>query len=76
VRLAGRFYQLPLPEAERIRRFSAFPDQQCSALDPCVGDGVALAEIASGERVLHQGVELTQDGHLRSRFLQVRRRAR
>ena len=52
------FYPLPLPEAERIRRFLAFPDKECCTLDPCVGDGVAFAEIASGEKVLRYGVEL------------------
>jgi SAM-dependent methyltransferase len=62
MRLAGRarlgFYPLPLPEAERIRRFLAFPDKQCCALDPCVGDGAAFAEITSDKRVLLYGVEL------------------
>ncbi len=60
--LAGRarlgFYPLPLPETERIRRFLAFPDKQCCALDPCVGDGAAFAELASGKRILQYGVEL------------------
>lgn len=62
MRLAGRtrlgFYPLPPPEAERIRRFLALPDQQCCALDPCVGDGAAFAEIASDKGVLRYGVEL------------------
>jgi len=62
MRIAARtklgFYPLPLSEAERIRRFLAFPDKQCSALDPCVGDGVAFGAIASGEKVLRNGVEL------------------
>jgi len=62
MRLAGRtrlgFYPLPLPEAEGIRRFLAFPDKQCCALDPCVGDGAAFAEIASDKSVLRYGVEL------------------
>ncbi len=62
MRLAGRtrlgFYPLPLPEAERIRRFLAFPDQQCCALDPCVGDGAAFAGITSDRGVLRHGVEL------------------
>jgi SAM-dependent methyltransferase len=61
MRIAARtklgFYPLPLPEAERIRRFLTF-SEQCCALDPCVGDGVAFAEIASGEKVLRYGVEL------------------
>jgi hypothetical protein len=62
MRLAGRerlgFYPLPIPEAERIRRFVRFPDQQCSVLDPCIGDGAAFDEIASDKRVLRYGVEL------------------
>jgi SAM-dependent methyltransferase len=62
MRLAGRtrlgFYPLPLPEAERIRTFLEFPDKQCSALDPCVGDGGAFADITSGSRIVRYGVEL------------------
>jgi SAM-dependent methyltransferase len=62
MRIAARtklgFYPLPLPEAERINRFLAFPDKQCCALDPCVGDGVAFAEITSHQKVLRYGVEL------------------
>lgn len=62
MRLAGRaclgFYPLPLPEAERIRKFLAFSDKHCCALDPCVGDGAAFSEITSGNRVLRYGVEL------------------
>jgi len=62
MRLAARerlgFYPLPIAEAERIRRFLAFPDEQCCALDPCVGDGAAFTEITSDGRVLRYGVEL------------------
>src|SRR6266571_4383345 len=62
MRFAGRerlgFYPLPIPEAERLRRFLRLPDQQCSVLDPCIGDGVAFNEIASDKRVLRYGVEL------------------
>ncbi|HEX5422146.1 MAG TPA: DUF6094 domain-containing protein [Candidatus Acidoferrales bacterium] len=62
MRLAGRarlgFYPLPLPEAERIRRFLAFPERYCCALDPCVGDGAAFTAITSGNRVLRHGIEL------------------
>lgn len=62
MRLAGRtrlgFYPLPLPEAERIRGFLAFPDKNCCALDPCVGDGGAFSELASGDRVVRHGIEL------------------
>ena len=62
MRLAGRerlgFYPLPISEAERIRRFLRFPEQQASAIDPCVGDGAAFAEITSERKVLRYGVEL------------------
>ena len=62
MRLAGRerlgFYPLPILEAERIRRFLAFSDKPCCALDPCVGDGAAFAEIVSDKSVLGYGVEL------------------
>ncbi len=46
------FYPLPLSEAERIRRFLLFPDQPSSAIDPCVGDGVAFETITSAADVL------------------------
>ncbi len=62
MRLAGRtrlgFYPLPLLEAERIRRFLRFPEQQCSVLDPCIGGGAAFAEITSNTKALRYGVEL------------------
>ena len=52
------FYPLPLSEAQRIRRFLLFPDQSTSAVDPCVGDGVAFEVITSGAEVLRYGIEL------------------
>ena len=51
------FYPLPLSEAERIRRFLLFPDSS-SAIDPCVGDGVAFEAITNGAQVLRYGIEL------------------
>ena len=52
------FYSLPLSEAQRIRRFFLFPDQPSSALDPCVGNGVAFEVITNGAEVLRYGIEL------------------
>jgi len=52
------FYPLPSSEAQRIRRFLLFPDQPSSALDPCVGDGVAFEAITSDAEVLRYGIEL------------------
>ena len=57
-RLKLGFYPLPIPEAERIRRILRFPDQQCPAFDPCIGDGVAFAKITSDAPVLRYGIEL------------------
>jgi hypothetical protein len=47
-----------LPEAQRIRRFLLFPDQPSSALDPCVGEGVAFENITNVAEVLRYGIEL------------------
>jgi SAM-dependent methyltransferase len=62
VRLVGKsrlgFYPLPLAEAQQIRRFLLFPDLPSSAIDPCVGDGVAFEAITSGADVLRYGIEL------------------
>lgn len=62
MRLAGRerlgFYPLPLREAKRIRNFLRIPGEGCSALDPCIGEGFALAEIVAHTNCLRYGVEI------------------
>ena len=62
MRWAGRvrmgYFPLPLSEAERIRRFLCFPDAPSSAIDPCVGDGVAVEVITGGAEVVRSGIEL------------------
>ena len=35
-----------------------FPTQPASAIDPCVGDGVAFEVITNGAEVLRYGIEL------------------
>jgi len=61
VRFQGKsrlgFYPLPLSEAQRIRSFLLFPDSS-SAIDPCVGDGVAFEAITSGAEVHRYDIEL------------------
>ena len=52
------FYPLPLSEAQRIRRFLCFPDAPSSAIDPCIGDGVAFEVITTGAEVIRYGIEL------------------
>jgi len=52
------FYPLPLSEAQRIRRFLCFPDAPSSAIDPCIGDGVAFEVITNDAEVFRYGIEL------------------
>jgi tRNA1(Val) A37 N6-methylase TrmN6 len=51
------FYPLPASEARRLRNCISFPSQ-CSALDPCVGDGVAFAALLEGTQARRYGIEL------------------
>jgi hypothetical protein len=52
------FYPLPLSEAQRIRKFLCFPNVPSSAIDPCIGDGVAFEAITNGAEVIRYGIEL------------------
>ena len=52
------FYPLPVAEAVRIRSLLQFPRAQCAVLDPCVGDGVAFAEVTAAAETLRYGIEL------------------
>jgi len=62
MRLAGRqqlgFYPLPLAEATRIRGYLQFIAEGCTALDPCIGEGAAFAQITNGAQVQRYGIEL------------------
>ena len=64
MRNAGRkklgYYPLPVEEARNIRTLlvSSAP---CSAIDPCVGDGTALIEIAGNTGADLAGIELDAD---------------
>jgi hypothetical protein len=61
MRLEGRlklgFYPLPVGEAERLRVRLQFP-QEFSALDPCVGDGVAFGHLLEGTGAHNYGFEV------------------
>ena len=52
------FFPLPLSEAQRLRQFLRFPNAPSSAVDPCVGDGVAFEVITNGAEVVRYGIEL------------------
>ena len=47
-----------MSEGQRIRRFLLFPDQPSSAIDLCIGDGVAFEAITSSIHVLRCGIQL------------------
>lgn len=73
MRLAGRqrlgFYPLPVSEARRIHKFLLFPDSPCPILDPCIGEGLALAEITRGATALRYGIELDAQRAVAARSL-------
>ena len=52
------YYPLPLREAERIRNLVQFPAEPFSALDPCVGEGIAFAAITRDSSARRYGIEL------------------
>src|SRR5947209_9871040 len=51
------FFPLPVLEAEQLKKCLAFPPE-FSALDPCVGDGVASSRLLEGTRVRRYGIEI------------------
>ena len=51
-------YPLPDGEADLIRSCMVFPDQKLSALDPCAGEGSAMAVITESSKALRYGIEL------------------
>ena len=52
------YYPLPDREAALIRNCLSFPDQPFSALDPCAGEGRAMAVITESSRAVRHGIEL------------------
>jgi tRNA1(Val) A37 N6-methylase TrmN6 len=61
MRIAGRlklgFYPLPVKEAERISARLQYPEE-FSALDPCVGDGVAFSRLLEPAKAHAYGIEI------------------
>jgi SAM-dependent methyltransferase len=51
------FYPLPPAEANRLKNWLHFPEQ-FSALDPCVGDGVAFAHLLRAATARRYGIEI------------------
>jgi hypothetical protein len=57
-RIRCNYYPLPLGEAEKIRNLVRFPTEPFSALDPCVGEGIAFAAITRDSSARRYGIEL------------------
>ena len=51
------FFPLPAAEAKRLRNWLIFPEG-FSAIDPCVGDGVAFAHLLHDVRTHRYGIEI------------------
>src|ERR1700756_907314 len=51
------FFPLPLPEVTRLKNCLAF-GPEFSALDPCVGDGVAFTHLLQGVTRYRYGIEI------------------
>jgi hypothetical protein len=51
------FFPLPITEAKRLRNWLDFPEE-CSAVDPCVGNGDAFLTLIAGRCVHAYGVEI------------------
>src|SRR4051794_6850688 len=52
------YFPLPDAEAELIRTCLVFPDQEFSALDPCAGEGLAMALVTLSSKAITYGIEL------------------
>jgi hypothetical protein len=64
------FFPLPIAEAERLRARLLFaPD--FSALDPCVGDGVAFTHLLKGRGARRYGIEIDANRFEQARSLGI-----
>lgn len=52
------YYPTPLSVIERLRPLLRFPERPFSVLDPCCGEGHALAELVKGAEALTYGIEI------------------
>ena len=55
------YYATPARVVAMVRALLRFPDEPFSALDPCAGEGLALAQLLAGTTGLGYGIELDRD---------------
>ena len=64
------FFPLPVPEAARLKSWLAFASE-FSALDPCVGDGVAFTHLLHGVTAHGYGIEIDANRAEQARALGI-----
>jgi hypothetical protein len=64
------FFPLPLPEATRLKTCIVFASE-FSALDPCVGDGVAFSHLLHGKTDHRYGIEIDANRAEQARALGI-----
>lgn len=64
------FFPLPVAEAHRLKNCLAFPER-FSALDPCVGDGVAFAHLLRDTGAHRYGIEIDAFRAEQARALEI-----
>jgi Uncharacterised methyltransferase family (DUF6094) len=64
------FFPLPVAESRRLRNWLTFPDL-FSAVDPCVGDGVAFATLIGDTPAHRYGVEIDSNRTEQARALGI-----
>ncbi len=64
------FFPLPIVEADRLRHCLLFP-VEFSALDPCVGDGVAFTHLLKGTPSHRYGIEIDANRAVQARSMGI-----
>ena len=64
------FFPLPVAEAKRLKNWLLFPER-FSALDPCVGDGVAFAHLLQDVTCNRYGIEVDANRAEQARVLGI-----
>ena len=64
------FFPLPIAEADRLRNCLVFP-AEISAIDPCVGDGVAFAHLLQNVTCNRYGIEVDANRAEQARALEI-----
>jgi hypothetical protein len=63
-------FPLPIAEAKRLKNWLTFPER-FSALDPCVGDGVAFTQLLHGVTAHRYSIEIDANRAERARALEI-----